>query len=243
MPIATVPGVPVPLCPFSTQSENTKHVVRNPAGGGMNTTMIMIRSRTFVPQGLHFRRTFFASSTDHTRLLAESEIHCLPLSDGKRQYVLAAGGMELDVVKKVPQLHLARIYLDGSKIYGAKVVNKTLGSMSHVCGRLLEVALNDGGNEAHATLHGLSDWVQKEKLIGRDEQEAKILDDISNGKLDNYDDKLWEPLALEFAKSGLAGEANLYADKNGTLIRILHHADTTEFANTSGGAIAIYQFP
>jgi hypothetical protein len=175
--------------------------------------------------------------------LAESEIHCLPLSDGKRQYVLAAGGMELDVVKKVPQLHLARIYLDGSKIYGAKVVNKTLGSLSHVCGRLLDVARNDGGIEAHSTLHGLSDWVQKEKLIGRNEHEVKILDDISNGKLDNYDDKLWEPLAVEYAKSGLADEANLYADKNGTLIQILHQADTTEFANTSGGAIAIFHFP
>ena len=151
--------------------------------------------------------------------------------------------MELDIVKKVPQLHLARIYLDGSKIYGAKVVNKTLGSLSHVCGRLLDVARNDGGIEAHATLHGLSDWVQKEKLVGRNEHEAKILDDISNGKLDNYDDNLWEPLAVEYAKSGHADEANLYADKNGTLIRILHQADTTEFANTSGGAMAIFHFP
>ena len=188
------------------------------------------------------RRTFFASSTDHTRLLKEAKIHCLPLDDGKTQYVLAADGVAMDVVKKVPQLHLARVYLDGSKIYGAKVVNRTLGSIPEVCGRLLDAALSDGGEEAHAALHGLSDWVQKEKLEGREESEVKVLNEIANGILDNCDSGLWQSLSMEYAMSGMAGEANLYAEKNGELISIAHQADTSEFANSSGGAMAIFRF-
>lgn len=203
--------------------------------------MMITTARVAAPRNV-FRRTFFASSTDHTRLLKEAKIHCLPLDDGKKQYVLAADGVAMDVVKKVPQLHLARICLDGSKIYGAKVVNRTLGSIPEVCGRLLDAALSDGGEEAHAALHGLSEWVQKEKLEGRKENEAKLLNEIANGILDNYDSDLWQPLAMEYATSGMAGEANLYAEKNGKLIRIAHQADTSEFANTSAGAMAIFHF-
>lgn len=203
---------------------------------------MMLATRSCAAPRLLLRRTFFASSTDHTRLLKEAKIHCLLLDGGKKQYVLAADGVDMDMVKKVPQLHLARVYLDGPKIYGAKVVNRTLGSIPEVCGRLLDAALSDGGKEAHAALHGLSEWVQKEKLVGRKESETKILDEIANGILDNYDDILWQPLAMEYAASGMAGEANLYAEKNGILIRIAHQADTSEFANTSGGAMAIFNF-
>lgn len=203
---------------------------------------MMIATRTFAPSRLILRRTFFASSTDHTTLLRDAEIHCLPLDDGKKQYVLAASGMEADMVKKVPQLHLSRLYLDKSKIYGAKVVNRTLGNVPHCCGRLLDAALKDGGKEAHATLHGLSEWVLKEKLTGLEESEAKILEEIANGNLENYDDKLWEQLAMDYVNLGEAEEANLYTEKNATLIRIEHQADTTEFANTSGGAMAIFRF-
>lgn len=191
------------------------------------------RTRAIVTTILH-RRSFFASSTDHTRLLKESEIHCLPQTRGNNLYVLAAGGMDKDVVQKVPQLHLARIYLDGNKIYGAKVVNKTLGDIPHVCGRLLDAAMKNGGTEAHSTLHGLSEWVLK-----RDEN-PELITEICNGSMANYDAAAWEPLALDFAQSGLAEEANLYLAKEAAkLIRIEHQADETEFANTSGGAMAI----
>ena len=202
----------------------------------------MIATRLGGPPRSLLSRSFFASSTDHTRLLKDAKIHCLPLDGGKKQYVLAPDSVGLDMVTKVPQLHLARIYLDGSKIYGAKVVNRTLGSIPDVCGRLLEAALSDGGKEAHAALHGMSEWVQKGKLVGRKESETKILEEIANGILDNYDDALWQELAMEYAASGIAGEAKLYAENNGTLISIAHKADVSEFANTSGGAMAIFRF-
>ncbi|KAG7349229.1 hypothetical protein IV203_011826 [Nitzschia inconspicua] len=98
---------------------------------------------------LRCRRTFFASSTDHTRLLQEAEVHCLVEEDdnetgiNKRQYVLVDYGMDLATVKKVPQLHLGRLFLEGNTIYGAKVVNRTLGECSVVWGKLLEAALED----------------------------------------------------------------------------------------------------
>ena len=81
---------------------------------------------------------FFASSTDHTRLLAEAEVHRWVVppdnnnSTSRTQYVLVANGMDLEMVKQVPQLHLARLFVtsDQSTMYGAKVVNRTLGDLS-----------------------------------------------------------------------------------------------------------------
>eukprot|EP00545_Synedropsis_sp_CCMP1620_P008088 CAMPEP_0119010862 /NCGR_PEP_ID=MMETSP1176-20130426/5303_1 /TAXON_ID=265551 /ORGANISM="Synedropsis recta cf, Strain CCMP1620" /LENGTH=210 /DNA_ID=CAMNT_0006963603 /DNA_START=37 /DNA_END=669 /DNA_ORIENTATION=+ len=187
-------------------------------------------------------RTFFASSTDHTTLLQDADVHCIPLDDGLKQYVLAASGMEEAMVKKVPQLHLARIYLKEQTVYGAKVVNKTLGDIPSVCGRLLDAAKQDGGRQARSMLHGLSDWVLAEKLSDMQDAEAKVVAKIADGNLDSYNEKMWEQLALEYVNQGLGDEANLYLEKDATLIRIEHQADTSEFANTSGGTMAIFEF-
>lgn len=189
------------------------------------------------------RRTFFASSTDFTTLLQTADVHCLQQDDGvTKQYVLAASGMEEDMVKKVPQLHLARIYLKENTIFGAKAVNTTLGNLPHVCGRMLDAARKDGGNEARSTLHGLSEWVLAEKLNDMQDAEKKIVARIADGKLDSYNEQMWEKLALEYVDQGLGDEANLYLGNSATLIRIEHQADTTEFADTSGGAMAVFKF-
>ena len=44
------------------------------------------------------RRTFFASSTDHTRLLEEAEVHKLIVDDNIYQYVLVDYGMDTSTV-------------------------------------------------------------------------------------------------------------------------------------------------
>lgn len=108
-------------------------------------------------------RPFFASSTDHTRLLHDAEVHRLPVAkDGVRQYVMASAGMDAAMVHKVPQLHLARLFVeDNGTLYGAKVINRTLGSLDAVCGKLVDAALADvrGAARARSTLHGLSEFV------------------------------------------------------------------------------------
>ena len=167
------------------------------------------------------------------------------------QYVLAASGMELEMVQKVPQLHLARLALDGKKIHGAKVVNRTLGDPRHVCPRLLEAALKDAGlegAEAWSTLHGLSEWVAKgddvDALQGMDKAQVDRLQAIasnSNKGGSEYDEKGWEMVAMEFVNKGLGSESNLYMEQ-GTLDRIEHKADESGFADTSGGAMAVFKF-
>jgi hypothetical protein len=140
------------------------------------------------------RRFFFASSTDHTTLLAQAEIHVLPVAntpatvnDGNtpttttQQIVLAPCGMDGETVRKVPQLHMARLLLTTTSsttsesneivmtLHSAKVVNRSLGSTVHVCRRLLEYAMAQQGKMtnrssrnvkifAKSTLHGLSEW-------------------------------------------------------------------------------------
>jgi hypothetical protein len=203
------------------------------------------------------KRPFFASSTDHTQLLAEAEVHCIPKDAGMKQYVLTANGMDLDTVQKVPQLHLARLVLDGKKIHGAKVVNRTLGDPKHVCPRLLEAALKDvgPGAEAWSTLHGLSEWVAAaasaakvggdappDALQGMDKVQVDILQGIASGKGLEYDEKGWEMVAVEFVNKGLGSESNLYMERQGKLDRIEHMADVSEFADTSGGAMAVFKF-
>jgi hypothetical protein len=108
------------------------------------------------------RRFFFASSTDHTRLLDEADVHRVTLVDGVTQYVMAPNGTDLEIVQKVPQLHLARLFVKDNVLYGAKVINRTLGEPKLVCGKILDAALQDVGIDkarARSTLHGLSDWV------------------------------------------------------------------------------------
>ena len=216
------------------------------------------------------RRTFFASSTDHTRLLETAEVHVISREGGTRQYVMAAHGMDLDTITKVPQLHLARIYLgpDGSTIYGARSVNRTLGSISDVCSRVLDAAMTDamagGGTSAmraRSTLHGLSEWAEgglgvTEKkgsgpirclgdMLVEDREAVRI---VASGKAlgggEAYDAARggWESLAAEFVGLGLGDEAALYGSRGGVLERIEHLADDGDFADASGGAMAIFKF-
>ena len=180
------------------------------------------------------RRFFFASSTDHTTLLANAEVHCLHKEGGKKQFVLAASGTERDIVQKVPQLHLARIELDGNKVYGAKVVNRTLGEIPKVCETLLEAAVSEGGTEALATLHGLSNWITSDD---------EIINRICSGDMGCYDEgkEKWETFARQFVDEGVGEEAALYQSRGGELARIEHRADCSEFANTCGEAMAIFR--
>jgi len=149
------------------------------------------------------RRPFFASSTDHTRLLAEAEVHRLPSSAAKdddhhQQYVLAASGMDVAMVQKVPQLHLARLLVSCSTsssseqttvLHDAKVINKTLGQPMDVLGKLVDAALEDAASstsiEARGRLHGLSDWVVEgmriqQQVDGHDNNKHASLPILSN---------------------------------------------------------------
>lgn len=187
-------------------------------------------------------RSFFASSTDHTRLMANAEVHCLEhLSVKGKQYVLVAEGMDLEMVKKVPQLHLARLFLDHDVMFGAKVVNRTLGDPVDVCGRLVDSARHDGAKQARCTLHGLSDFVLK--TSSPDERIVAL----ANGKQLDYsnDDDVrdqWDSYARDFIASQQCLEGNLYIDKGGMLVDILHQQDESEFANTCGKAMALFEF-
>jgi hypothetical protein len=205
------------------------------------------------------KRTFFASSTDFTRLLAEAEVHCIPQDDGSTQYVMAASGTDVEMVKKVPQLHLARLSVLDKTLFGAKVVNRTLGSPSVVCEKLIDAALKDAGAgaKARSTLHGLSEWVLKgikekkgiDAVSSLKEAEIKALAAIAlaaGGELDEnvytVGKEGWEKVAREYVEKGNGGEAMLYVSKGGKLVAVEHLADTSEFANTSGGTMAVFSF-
>lgn len=126
------------------------------------------------------RRSFFASSTDHTTLLSNAKVHCLTQEDGdsngQRQYILLPQDISLDLAKKVDKLHLARLYAKNNVIYGAKVIQRTLGTESDVCMPLLHAALDDisskGGEKAIAlaSLDGLCRWVSS--VLDGHEQET-----------------------------------------------------------------------
>lgn len=167
------------------------------------------------------RRLFFASSTDHTRLLAEAQVHRFELDDGRLQYVLAAGGSDVSQVRTIPMLHLARLFVENDILQGAKVVNRTLGKPIDVCGKLVETALKDHEQtnmEAYANLHGLVDWAKQQGYNSSEEA------------------------ALEFVKAGQSGEALLYQAHGASLQEIVKGKDTSEFADTSGGAVALMKF-
>eukprot|EP00566_Odontella_aurita_P036925 CAMPEP_0113532960 /NCGR_PEP_ID=MMETSP0015_2-20120614/4342_1 /TAXON_ID=2838 /ORGANISM="Odontella" /LENGTH=163 /DNA_ID=CAMNT_0000431965 /DNA_START=209 /DNA_END=700 /DNA_ORIENTATION=- /assembly_acc=CAM_ASM_000160 len=162
--------------------------------------------------------------------------------------------MDSSLVKRVPQLHLARIFLDGNTLYGAKVVNKTLGDPADVCGRLFDAAVNDfaagQSTRAQSTLHGLSKWVSSggtsiDALSILDENQKEAVIAIANGENDQrvYSNgrKGWELLATEFVSKELGLEARLYQSKGGTLSGIEHHSDM-DYYSESGGATAIFSF-
>mmetsp|Transcript_21193 Transcript_21193/g.42779 ORF Transcript_21193/g.42779 Transcript_21193/m.42779 type:complete len:222 (-) Transcript_21193:138-803(-) len=204
------------------------------------------------------KRNFFASSTDHSRLLDSAEVHRVDYDGRGCQYVLVAHGTDKELVVKVPQLHLARIWLDsdGKTVFGAKVVNRTLGKPVDVCGRVLDAALSDAGEGALARscLHGLSDWVDRgistceniPILSELGDAELSAVDAIAKGKCHedayNMGRDGWERLARDFLSRGLGEEAMLYDSKGGRLERIEHLADDGEFKGTSGGTVAIFSF-
>jgi hypothetical protein len=281
------------------------------------------------------KRCFFASSTDHTRLLRDSEVHRLPptlettdlSSNGTTtqaiiRYVMASSGMDTATVIKVPQLHLARLCVsvtvpahaaDDSNhsmsstsllstglnptLFGAKVINRTLGSLDVVCGKLVESALSDlqpkspvpplaaSVVRAKSTLHGLSDWVlegfraiqdmpnqdgstlnQAPDLILSSRRNRIIYElstsdrtnvfNLANGGATTRDkgvngdgkspaaasNEAWEQLAREYVEQKLSSEAVLYQTYGAVLESIALDADTSDFANTSGGSMAILRF-
>jgi len=134
------------------------------------TTQFLTRALVFPrrlkqsPKNLDFlKRDFFASSTDHSTLLSSATSHCILQgtdANGPRQYILIPDGTSLDLAKSVDKLHLARLSADGSLIFDAKVVQRTLGSHSEVCKPLLDMALADASSNgeqprALASLDGL----------------------------------------------------------------------------------------
>lgn len=171
-----------------------------------NTTRIkMLQYHKHLKSISSFSRTFFASSTDHTTLLSNATVHCISEADnassgsGLRQYILLPHGTPLDLAKKVDKLHLARLYTNRNVIYGAKVVQRSLGTESDVCMPLLNAALDDftskGENDAVAlaSLEGLCKWVsnavvqneEMQKDDGKNECEDKIHTTLAQWRVDN----------------------------------------------------------
>jgi len=233
------------------------------------------RLRSTVKQANHSKpwthhqlfRTFFASSTDHTTLLQNAEIHKLK-EQQQWQYVMVAEGMDPEMVQKVPQLHLARLYRNQEDtLHGAKVVNSTLGKAKDVCGRLVDVALEDIPTgtrpRAKSNLWGLSEWIQHNLEKGDDANEVWLslaettrnVEIIKNDILTNNDILLnhdkshpdyptiiqaWEKLAREFLRQELGEEAALFQSKGFQLSEIIHHVDDSEYASSSGGSMALF---
>lgn len=199
---------------------------------------------------LCLRRTFFASSTDHTRLLKEAEVHCLDQEDGSMQYVMVAGGTDKGLVRKVPQLHLARLNLKDRTLYGAKVVNRTLGRPTDVCGKLVDAAIKDVGSgiQARSTLYGLTDWVLKgvdnrqsiESLARLSDFDLAVVKGIAKGDVKDTNKAFWEDIVREFVNKRLGEEAALYQDRGGKLVAIEHNADDTEYTDSSAGTMAVF---
>lgn len=174
------------------------------------------------------------------------------------QYVLAGHGMDRETVRRVPQLHLARLWVeDGWKIWGAKVVNRTLGGCEGVCPRLLEAALSDvakGGTdaEAWASLHGLSDRVllALPAEAGGDDGDSRsnssattTLRAIAKNKVDSTEGKeAWEARCVDFVEGKWSSEANLYLNHGGVFSRIEHNVDSTEYSDTCAGSMAVFRF-
>lgn len=204
------------------------------------------------------RRTFFASSTDHTVLLRDAQVHSLVDNDiGVVRYVMAADGTDLATVQKVPQLHLARLDRKDNTLFGAKVVNRTLGTPTEVCGKLVDRALQDigstsGTRQARGTLHGLSPWVLRglqhqtsiRALSNVPSAELEAIAAIARGAAgaETYEvgRRCWESLIAEFVETDRDSEAALYRSKGGRLMAVEHHADQSEYADMSSGSMAFF---
>ena len=220
-------------------------------------------------------RSFFASSTDHTTLLSNATAHRVGDDDdkngyGQRKYILVPHDTPLDLAIKVDKIQLARLSANKNIIYGAKVVQRSLGTPSHVCGRLVDMALKDAASRgevpmAVASLEGLSKWV----VMGLDGKDViQSLDNVRQtdegafeavkaiatgiprpghsvvGRGTYRDGKdAWAEIAEEYVKLGKSEEAELYNSKGGSLVGIDHLADTSrEGLIDAGGAMARFQF-
>ena len=206
-------------------------------------------------------RTFFASSTDHTTLLSNATSHRILQDDnnpyGPRSYILLPNGTPLDLAQKVDKLHLARLYADRNIMYGAKVVQRSLGTLGEVAAPLVQMAIDDIHNSkqteelimAIASLDGLTKWVangiEKENEIDilqqlkqEDESSYEAIKAIATGiprpghsvvGQGTYRDgeEAWRSLATEFVNEGLSEEAELYKGHGGVLSQIDHLGDTS----------------
>lgn len=158
------------------------------------------------------RRSFFASSTDHTTLLANAKVHSVPASGGGgdeyglRQYILIPEDTPLEIALKVDKLHLARLSANRNLIFGAKVVQRSLGNQSLVCKPLLAKALNDVSSKgdigvAMASLDGLCKWTSNalHELEGGNEQQKSDIESAEKvrkvlSKWKEDDDKVYEAI-------------------------------------------------
>ena len=285
------------------------HVMAESASSenAVNTSKTRSPTNTIVPPHLASTRTrndetkrfFFASSTDHTNLLEQAEIHVLPATNDndddtsttQQLLVLAPSGVDLDTVRKVPQLHMARLLVTTTTalnndvvIHSAKVVNRSLGSTADVCRRLVEHAISSQskGNVVvgKSTLHGLSDWVidlleeakrDDEFVTSLSTDERQTVNAIARGDMTPFHrqsenncsqkdgattgtqnnsrtaSELWDQLARLYLQSpevqqndSTTCEAALYQSLGGRLVEIEQQADTSDYSNTAGGAMAIF---
>jgi hypothetical protein len=205
----------------------------------------------------HRVRSFFASSTDHTRLLAESEVHRLTSGETETQYILAPGGTSWEIVQKVPPLHLARLTVRNNEtIMNAKVVTRTLGNAETVCQKLLAAALSDIAKlsskpaQALSTIHGVSSWAEK-SFQSEDPAELDVVRKIASGDLSTLrqqmDQSIWEKVCRAYLSNASScirpeDEVLLYLKNGAKIIGIEHLADVGDYADQCGGAMAVLEF-
>ena len=76
------------------------------------------------------RQTVQLSST---LLKFAAEVHRVQVNDiPTYSYILIPDGTDLDLALKVDKIHLARLSVQANCIFGSKVVQRSLGSHSHV---------------------------------------------------------------------------------------------------------------
>ena len=217
------------------------------------------------------KRTFFASSTDHTTLVEQAVVHRIgDDAYGTREYVLVPNNIPLEFVKKDGKLKLASLHAKQNVIFGAKVNTRSIGSMVDVCGSLMDAALQDAASQGEqpqglASLDGLCEWVAKGIA---DEEEIELLEKIQNNDPKSYEavvaiatgvpreshtvvgmgtfrdgQYVWGELAKEFVRRKLGEEPVLYESKGGEMVSIEHLADHSEgYIETAGGAMARFFF-
>lgn len=218
------------------------------------------------------KRSFFASSTDHTSLVDNAVIHRIGDDGayGTREYALIPQDIPLELAKKDSKLKLASLYGNKNVIFGAKVITKSIGSMEEVCGGLVDAALEDASSQGEqpqgiATLHGLCDWVVRgindqeeiaalETLQANDPQTYEAVVAIATGVpreshtvvgMGTFRDGQygWGELAKEFVNRKLGDEVRLYESKGGEFVAIEHLADHSEdYIKSAGGAMARFFF-